>query len=143
MEEQSEVRARCASANRIAGNEEAHETAEVQGGPCWNTQSARVSMMISVGDTVRYRNSEDRVEVHARVERIDKVLGRLLVSWADGREREWIDATDVFYQRHDSVVVDGEITGVVRHVDRDGDVVVRTNEGTDLWYRTRLAKAKG
>lgn len=93
-------------------------------------------MTIEVGSTVRYRTS-DKYEVTAQVVRIDAVLGRLLVSWANGQEREWIDANDVLYVRGESVVVDGEIATVTR-VDRDGDV--DTTAG--LHYRTHLDKAK-
>jgi hypothetical protein len=92
-------------------------------------------MTIKVGDTVRYRTFD--YEVSARVVRIDKVLGRLLVSWADGREREWIDANDVLYARGESVVVDGEVATVTR-VDRDGDI--DTTAG--LHYRTHIDKTR-
>lgn len=98
-------------------------------------------MTIEIGDTVRYRTS-DLYEVQAQVVRIDKERGLLLVEWADGEMREWIDRTDVYYQRGESVVVDGELVGRVTQVDRDGDVRVKTDQGSDLWYRTRLAKAK-
>lgn len=96
--------------------------------------------MISVGETVRYRTSE-RYEAQAKVVKIDKVLGRLLVSWANGQEREWIQANDVLYARGESVVVhtdEGDTIARVTRVDRDGDV--DTTAG--LHYRTHLDKAK-
>lgn len=97
--------------------------------------------MINVGETVRYRTS-DRYEAQAKVVRIDKGRGLLLVEWANGEMREWIDATDVYWQRGETVIVDGHIVGHITQLDRDGDVRVRTDEGSDFWYRTRLTKAK-
>jgi len=96
---------------------------------------------LHVGDHIRYRDHDDRVEVTATIEKIDKLLDRLLVSWANGTIREWIQRNDVLYVRGERVIIDNEIAGVIRNIEGDGDIRVRTADGTELWYRTRLTKA--
>ena len=55
---------------------------------------------------------------------------------------ETIEMNSVYFQRGETVVVDGQVVGVITQCDSDGDVRVKTDEGSDFWFRTRLTKAK-
>lgn len=95
-------------------------------------------MTVEVGSRIAYFD-EDRCEVEAIVEKIDVPTQRLLVSWGDGRQREWIEANAVYYVKGESVIVytdDDVVTAKIRRIDTDGDVI--TTRGR--WYRRRLAK---
>ncbi len=89
---------------------------------------------MNVGDVVTYL-TDDRYEVDARVVKIDKTLGRVLVEYND--VREWLAMNDLWLQRGDVVEVDGVPTRVKRCF-HDGDVA--TERG--LHYRSHLTKAK-
>lgn len=95
---------------------------------------------IRIGERVSFKS--DGYEVHGRIVRIRKAEGRVLVESESGELREWVDVNTLYFQRGEFVVdADGNVAHITM-VDTDGDLRLKSAEGSSFVYRTHVSKAK-